>query len=179
MKQFFIIPFILLTLSSTIAKAECLSLYNHQLKTLQGEPFDLCEYQDKPILVVNTASKCGFTPQFQSLESLYKEYGAKGLLVVGFPSNDFRQELSSNHAIGDFCKLTYNVDFPMIAKSNVTGANANLFYQQLAKQTGQAPMWNFYKYLILPNAEHVYVYSSDVRPYDDVLLGRIKGALTE
>lgn len=176
MKQV-LLTFFLYCLATTMANADCLPLYNHQFKTLQGETFDLCQYQDKPILVVNTASKCGFTPQFESLEALYKEYSARGLLVIGFPSNDFKQELVSNKKIGDFCKLTYAVDFPMMEKSTVTGNTASLFYQQLAHRTGQAPMWNFYKYLILPNAASVYVYSSDVKPNSDEILGRIKGAL--
>ena len=111
-----------------MANAACLDLYNHQLTTLQGEKINLCDYQDKPILVVNTASKCGFTPQFEALESLYSQYKNKGLLVIGFPSNDFRQEPGNDKQIGDFCKLTYAVKFPMMTKSSVTGANANPFY---------------------------------------------------
>ena len=101
---------------STMANASCNTLYNHQFTTLDGKPFDLCDYQDKPILVVNTASKCGFTPQFEALEGLYKEYKSKGLLVIGFPSNDFKQELNEDKKIGDFCKMTYGVEFPMMSK---------------------------------------------------------------
>lgn len=172
---------ILLTISlvlwATMANATCTDLYNHQLTTLQGAKVDLCDYQDKPILVVNTASKCGFTPQFEALESLYSAHKERGLLVVGFPSNDFKQELKSDKEIGDFCKMTYSVKFPMITKSSVTGDHANPLYKQLASKTGQSPMWNFYKYLILPNGKKVYVFSSDVKPDSDAILGRIKGAL--
>lgn len=159
------------------AAASCLPLYNHQFTTLQGEKVNLCDYQDKTILVVNTASKCGFTPQFDALEGLYSKYKDKGLLVVGFPSNDFKQELTDNKQIGDFCKLTYAVKFPMISKSSVTGANANPLYKQLIEKTGQAPQWNFYKYVILPGGKDVTVYSSEVTPDSPEILGKIKAGL--
>ena len=139
--------------ASQLASAACPEIYNHQFTTLQGKKIDLCDYQNKPILVVNTASKCGFTPQFEALEGMYKKYKAQGLLVIGFPSNDFRQDPGDNKAIGDFCKMTYGVQFPMVTKSSVTGANANPFYKQLAAKTGVAPQWNFYKYVILPGGK--------------------------
>ena len=165
-----------LTMQNT-ANAACADIYNHQFTTLQGAKINLCDYQTKPILVVNTASKCGFTPQFEALEGLYSKYKDKGLLVVGFPSNDFRQEYSSDKEIGDFCKLTYAVKFPMMTKSNVSGANANPFYKQLSAKTGQAPMWNFYKYVILPGGNQVYAFSSDVKPDASEILNKIKPAL--
>ncbi len=158
----------------SVAHAECLPLYQHQFKTLQGGTVDLCQYQDKPILVVNTASKCGFTPQFESLEQLYSRYKDQGLLVVGFPSNDFRQEPGNNKQIGDFCKMTYAVKFPMAEKSSVTGNQANPLYQQLIKQTGQSPQWNFYKYLILPGGQKVYAFNSMTTPESEDILGKIK-----
>jgi len=154
--------------------ATCSALYNHQYTTLQGEKINLCDYQDKPILVVNTASKCGFTPQFEALEGLYKKYKQQGLLVVGFPSNDFKQELGDNKAIGDFCKLTYAVNFPMTQKSSVSGENANPFYKQLAEKSGVTPKWNFYKYVILPGGKEVFAYESTVLPESDEILGKIK-----
>lgn len=168
---------IALILNANWVYAACDGLYNYQFKTLQGKVFDLCDYQDKPILVVNTASKCGFTPQFESLESLYENYKSKGLLVIGFPSNDFKQELATNTQIGDFCRMTYGVKFPMMAKTTVTGKEANDFYQALIASTGQAPMWNFYKYLILPNETKIHVFSSAVKPDSMAILGRIKTVL--
>ncbi|HEY0906428.1 MAG TPA: glutathione peroxidase [Methylophilus sp.] len=158
----------------SVVHAECLPIYQHQFKTLQGETIDLCQYQNKPILVVNTASKCGFTPQFEALEALYAQYKEKGLLVVGFPSNDFRQEPGNNKQIGDFCKLTYAVKFPMAEKSSVTGENANPFYQQLIRQTGQAPQWNFYKYVILPGGQKIYSFNSMTRPESDEIMSKLK-----
>lgn len=163
--------------ASNMANAACSELYDHQLTTLQGGKINLCDYQDKPILVVNTASKCGFTPQFDALEAVYSKYKNNGLLVIGFPSNDFRQEPGSNKQIGDFCKLTYSVKFPMITKSAVTGPDANPLYKQLSAKTGLAPMWNFYKYVILPGGKDIYVYSSDVRPDSAEILNRIKPSL--
>ncbi len=175
MKRFLVTVFLLG--ASHMANAACSELYNHQLVTLQGDKINLCDYQDKPILVVNTASKCGFTPQFDALEGVYSKYKDKGLLVVGFPSNDFRQEPGNDKQIGDFCKLTYSVKFPMITKSSVTGPDANPLYKQLSAKTGQAPMWNFYKYVILPGGKDVYAYSSDVKPDSAEILDRIKPSL--
>jgi glutathione peroxidase len=163
--------------ASQLASAACPEIYNHQFTTLQGKKIDLCDYQNKPILVVNTASKCGFTPQFEALEGMYKKYKAQGLLVIGFPSNDFRQDPGDNKAIGDFCKMTYGVQFPMVTKSSVTGANANPFYKQLAAKTGVAPQWNFYKYVILPGAKDIYAFESTVTPDSAEIMGKIKPSL--
>jgi glutathione peroxidase len=159
---------------SAMANASCNALYDHQLTTLDGKPFNLCDYQDKPILVVNTASKCGFTPQFEALEGLYKQYKSQGLLVIGFPSNDFKQELSEDKKIGDFCKMTYGVEFPMMSKSTVRGNDVNPFYKQLIDKTGTAPKWNFYKYVIAPNAAKVTVFSSMTKPDSDKIMQEIK-----
>lgn len=156
------------------AEESCNALYNHQLKTLSGQPFNLCDYQDKPILVVNTASKCGFTPQFETLEKLYEDYQSQGLLVIGFPSNDFRQELKDDTKIGDFCKMTYGVKFPMMSKSAVRGKDVNPFYKQLIEASGTTPKWNFYKYVIAPNGEKVTAFSSVTKPDSDAIMREIK-----
>ncbi|MCB5184200.1 glutathione peroxidase [Methylobacillus gramineus] len=155
------------------AMAACSGVYTHKINTLQGNKVDLCQYQNVPILVVNTASKCGFSPQFEKLEALSEQYKGK-LLVLGFPSNDFQQELSTNKEIGDFCKQTYDVKFPMALKSSVVGADANPLYKKLKALTHEAPMWNFHKYLILPNAEEVYAYSSDVSPDAPTIMHHLK-----
>lgn len=159
---------------SVQAEENCNALYNHQLKTLSGESFNLCDHQDKPILVVNTASKCGFTPQFETLEKLYEDYKSQGLLVIGFPSNDFRQELKDDKKIGDFCKMTYGVKFPMMSKSAVRGKDVNPFYKQLIEATGTTPKWNFYKYVIAPNGEKVTAFSSITKPDSDKIMREIK-----
>lgn len=158
---------------SSMANAKCNALYNHQLTTLDGKPFNLCDYQDKPILVVNTASKCGFTPQFEALESLYKQYKSQGLLVIGFPSNDFKQELGDDKKIGDFCKMTYGVEFPMMSKSAVRGSDVNPLYKQLIAKTGTKPKWNFYKYVIAPEGKKVTVFSSLTKPDSKAIMKEI------
>jgi len=161
MKIFFI--FISLLFTPLISLGACMDFYNQDLKTLQGEKFNLCEHQDKPILFVNTASKCGFTSQFEGLENLYRENKEK-IMVVGFPSNDFNQELTTDKEIQDFCKMTYAVEFPMMSKSSVIGPKANPVYKNLATITGEAPLWNFYKFLVMPNVESVHVFGSMTRP---------------
>ena len=160
-------------LAANIANAGCAGVYNHQFNTLQGKTIDLCDYQNKPILVVNTASKCGYTPQFEDLESLYSRHKSK-LLVIGFPSNDFRQEYSSDKEIGDFCKNTYKVELPMVTKTSVTGPNPNPLHKQLIQITGMAPSWNFYKYLVMPGGEKIYAFNSDVEPNSSEISALLK-----
>ena len=121
------------------AAAACPPLLDHRVTTLQGQTIDLCAYSDRPILVVNTASKCGYTPQFEKLEALHRQYGKRGLVVLGFPSNDFRQELSTNAEIAHFCKLTYRVDFPMVEQRSVSGPQAHPFFRRLSAAAGASP----------------------------------------
>lgn len=142
----------------------CPELLNHRYSSLQGKTVNLCDYAGRPILVVNTASKCGYTPQFEKLETLHKRYEGRGLVVLGFPSNDFNQELATNEEIAQFCKLTYFIEFPMIEKGSVTGPGANAFFKQLAAATGSAPRWNFHKYLIAPDGRTVQSFSTRVEP---------------
>ena len=153
--------------------AECPRLLNHRYATLQGGQVNLCDYADRAILVVNTASKCGFTPQFEKLEVMYRKYKDKGLMVVGFPTNDFKQELATNKEIGEFCLLTYNVGFPMVEKTSVTGVTADPLYRQLGEATGQAPKWNFHKYLITPGAAQVYSFNTRVEPDAPEIMGKL------
>ncbi len=169
---------VLLMLATSSAFADdCPALLNHQFKTLQGEKINLCDYRGKPILVVNTASKCGFTPQFEKLEGLYSRYKAKGLLVIGFPSNDFNQELTSNSEIGSFCKLTYGVKFPMVSKGAVKGENASPFYKQLIAASGTEPQWNFHKYVISADGKTVHSFKSAIAPDSEEILKLIQPTL--
>jgi len=153
----------MLTSSSAFAAA-CPALLDHRFKTVQGKEVDLCEYADRPILVVNTASRCGFTPQFTKLQEMYQQYQSKGLVVLGFPSNDFRQELATNKEVGEFCLVNYGVTFPMMELSAVKGGNANLLFKDLAKATGTEPGWNFHKYLIAPGGKDVYSFATRTEP---------------
>lgn len=163
----------------TASAAGCPALLNHKLKTLDGKPLDLCQFEKRPILVVNTASKCGFTPQFEKLEGMYKQYKDQGLVVIGFPSNDFRQELETNTQVGDFCRLTYGVQFPMAEKSSVSGESANPFFKQLAAATQEAPRWNFHKYLIAPDGKTVYSFQTAVEPDAPQVMSRLQGMLAK
>jgi glutathione peroxidase len=150
----------------------------HTFNRLQDEaPQDLCQYAGKVVLVVNTASYCGFTPQYQGLEALYAKYAARGLVVLGFPSNDFKQESSDAKKIADLCYNTYGVKFPMFASSSVTGASANPLYTELIKATGNQPKWNFNKYLIDRNGKVLDYFPSKVTPQDPALVSKIEQAL--
>lgn len=153
----------------------CPDLLRHQFVSLQdGSPLPLCQFAGKVVLVVNTASYCGFTSQYDGLEKLYDRLKDRGLVVVGFPSNDFgSQEPGSDKEIADFCRLTYGVRFPMASKTVVRGRQANAFYKELAKITGSTPKWNFHKYLISRDASQVIAYTSLTKPDDGDLQARI------
>jgi len=156
----------------------CPATLNHVFPRLQDEkPQSLCQYSGKVLLVVNTASFCGFTPQYQGLEALYSKFREGGLVVLGFPSNDFAQETGGNRQIADFCENTYGVKFPMFAKSSVRGADANALYRQLAQATGRQPLWNFHKYLIARDGKVVANYTSLTAPDDVKLLKDIEKQL--
>jgi glutathione peroxidase len=163
------------------APASCPAILDQRFNRLQDDaPQDLCKYAGRVVLVVNTASYCGFTSQYEGLEQLYAKYAPQGLVVLGFPSNDFgNQEPGSSKQIADFCFNTYGVKFPMFAKSSVAGKNANPLHAELAKRTGTAPKWNFYKYLIDRNGNVVGNYSSLVTPSAKRLVGDIEKALAE
>jgi glutathione peroxidase len=157
------------------ANSTCPALLDHTFSKLQdGKPMPLCQYQGKVILVVNTASYCGFTSQYDGLEKLNERLKDKGLVVLGFPSNEFgEQEPGSNKEIADFCRLTYGVLFPMAGKTSVKGKDANAFYKQLAEITGSTPQWNFHKYLINRDGTKVVAFESQVTPEDKALLNKI------
>jgi len=143
---------------------------------LNGEKTPLSAYRGKVVLVVNTATQCGFTPQFDGLEKLYKTYKGKGLVLLGFPSNDFAQESRSNKAIGTFCKNNYGVTFPMFGKTHVLGANANGLYTALTSATG-APVWNFNKYLLDRRGRVVAHFTQNTEPLSADLVGQVKKLL--
>lgn len=147
--------------------AACAPALDFEMRRLASdERLRLCDaYQGKVILAVNTASKCGFTGQYEGLEALYRKYGERGLVVLGFPSNDFaNQEPGSEKEIQEFCRLTYSVEFPMFEKVHVKKGMAAPFFQALAAQTGVYPEWNFYKYLIDRNGQVVEAFSNGTEP---------------
>ncbi|MFT3757179.1 MAG: glutathione peroxidase [Pseudoxanthomonas sp.] len=137
-------------------------------------------YGGKVLLVVNTASKCGFTPQYEGLEALHQQYAARGFAVLGFPSNDFKgQEPGSEAQIQEFCTLTYGVKFPMFEKVHVTGSETTPLYQSLKAATGVEPGWNFHKYLIGRDGKVLAQFPSKVKPDDPALVAAIEKALAE
>jgi glutathione peroxidase len=160
------------------AAAGCPAILQHTFPRLQDEkPQSLCQYAGKVVLVVNTASFCGFTPQYKGLEALDSKYRSRGLVVLGFPSNDFAQEAGSNKEIADFCESTFGVKFPMFAKSSVRGPDASPLFKQLAQLSGTTPKWNFYKYLIGRDGKVVDAYSSMTAPDDRAFVREIEKQL--
>ena len=163
---------------ATPNQAQCPALLNHTFERLQDEkPQSLCQYAGKVVLVVNTASFCGFTSQYKGLETLNTQYKDKGLVVLGFPSNDFSQEKGSNKDIAAFCESTFGVKFPMFTKTQVTGEGAAPLFKQLTAQTGQKPRWNFHKYLIGRDGKVIDQYHSMVGPDSKTLVAAIDKAL--
>ena len=163
------------------APAACPALLQKTFNRLQDDaPQNLCQYAGKVLLVVNTASYCGFTPQYEGLEKLYASYSAQGLVVLGFPSNDFgQQEPGKGKDIADFCYNTYGVKFPMFEKSVLSGKNANPLFLELAKAGGGAPRWNFYKYLVGRDGKLIDSYSSMTAPDSGALVRDVKRALAQ
>ena len=157
--------------------AACPSLLDRSMTTLDERNQSLCEYTGKVLLVVNTASKCGYTPQYDGLEALYRKYKGKGLVVMGFPMNDFGgQEPGSNKEISTFCVNEYAIDFPMFAKTEL---KTNPLYNDLAKATGESPKWNFHKYLVDRSGRRVQSFGTKVEPSDAKLVGAIEHLLEE
>ena len=157
----------------------CPAILQHQFPRLQDDsPQNLCQYAGKVVMVVNTASYCGFTGQYQGLESLYAEYQARGLVVLGFPSNDFgKQEPGNSKEIADFCFNTYGVKFPMFSKAVVIGSGRNALYAALDRATGSVPQWNFHKYLIDRNGKVVASFPSNTEPQSPKVIAALERAL--
>jgi glutathione peroxidase len=161
------------------AQPACAPLLQHTLPRLQDDkPQPLCQYAGRVLLIVNTASHCGYTPQYEGLEALHAKYAARGLVVIGFPSNDFgNQEPGDAKQIGQTCFNVYGVRFPMFAKTVVKGPSAHPLYAALTKATGQAPQWNFHKYLVDRSGQPVASFASDVAPQDKRLVAAVDKAL--
>jgi glutathione peroxidase len=169
-------------LSGTAFAANCPALLNREMPRLQDEkPQNLCQYTGKVVVVVNTASYCGFTPQYKGLESLHSRYQARGLVVLGFPSNDFGgQEPGADKEIAAFCENTFGVKFPMFSKTRVStqaGASVNPLYVELAKRSGQVPRWNFHKYVLSRDGQTVLSFASEVDPLDRSMTSAIEKLL--
>ena len=169
---------LLLAFSTTLASDE--ALLDQDFRRLASDEIVNLgdEYKGKVLLIVNTASKCGNTPQYDGLEKLYQEYGDKGLVVLGFPSNDFMgQEPGTEEEIQEFCRLTYKVKFPMFEKITVKEGKAHPFYDQLADAAGTYPTWNFHKYLVGRDGKVITEFSPRTQPYDPRVVEKIEEAL--
>jgi glutathione peroxidase len=164
-----------LLLLASPAMAACPALLDRTMDTILEKPQSLCAYAGKVVLVVNTASECGYTPQYAGLEALYRKYRGRGLVVLGFPSNDFGgQEPGANQEIAAFCVNQYAVDFPMFAKTEL---KKNPLYADLARATSAAPRWNFHKYLIDRSGREVLSFDTRVAPDDPKLVATIERLL--
>lgn len=162
------------------AMAECPSYLNQDLQKLRSkETVNICKaYAGKPLLIVNTASHCGFTPQFKELEALHEKYKDQGLVLIGFPSNDFHQEAKTEDEAAEVCYINYGVKFTMLAPSPVSGKDANPIFKELAKQT-TSPSWNFNKYLVKPDGKVVEHFGSLTSPDSKKLTKAIETVLVE
>jgi glutathione peroxidase len=160
----------------TATAADTQTAYDFSFETLDGNPLKLADFKGKPLLIVNTASKCGFTGQYKGLQALYDKYKDKGLVIIGVPSNDFgQQEPGSASEIKKFCELNYGVTFPMTTKQVVSGDSAHPFYQWAYKKLGfgTGPKWNFHKYLVDTKGNVVDYFNSTTAPDADNLVAAI------
>ena len=177
MKRFSLIAALFMS-SHAFAAPACPTLLNHSLPDIDGKLQNLCHYAGKVVLVVNTASQCGYTGQYKGLQALSDKYGKQGLVVLGFPANDFAgQEPGSNAKIKNFCEVQFKVDFPLYSKVGVTAANANPLHEALAKATGERPRWNFHKYLIDRSGMRARSFASHVEPESKEMVQAIESML--
>ena len=168
---------LLLLLVSFYTEA-CSDLLNTEMRVLDSsEKVNLCQYTDKVVLVVNVASRCGYTYQYSSLQKLYEDYKDNGFVVLGVPSRDFMQEYSDEGDVAEFCSTEYGVDFPMFATSKVRGTKANPLYKKLIAQSGVSPSWNFNKYLVSREGKVISTFGSRVKPDSPELISKIEELL--
>lgn len=155
-----------------------MSIYDHQVETITGEPTTLEEYRGNVMLIVNVASECGFTSQYEGLQSLWDTYGTKGLVVLGFPCNQFGgQEPGTEAEIQAFCTKNFGVEFPLFSKIHVKGADQHPLYAELTKATGEEVDWNFNKFLVDADGKVQRRFGGRVEPTSDALVGAIEGLL--
>jgi glutathione peroxidase len=181
MRKLIISLFAVLGLAAASAAAAAAgSAHMFSFTSIEGQPLSLADYRGKAVLVVNTASRCGFTHQYAGLQTLWETYRNRGLVVLGVPSNDFgAQEPGSETEIKEFCTVNFNIDFPMTEKQVVSGANAHPFYQWSGEQLGvlSKPKWNFYKILLDPDGKAVDWFASTTGPDADKLIAAIESIL--
>lgn len=160
-----------------LATAAAAGMSSHTFASIDGGTVDTSEWAGRPVLVVNTASQCGFTGQYGGLQALYDTYRDRGLVILAVPSDDFNQELGSAGEVKEFCEMTFGLDLPMTDITAVTGANAHPFYREVAAQTGFRPRWNFNKVLIDPKGEVVATWGARTKPQSSEMIGAIEALL--
>ncbi|RJE76232.1 glutathione peroxidase [Pseudoalteromonas citrea] len=166
-----------LLLSSQVLAATCDDFTNVELRKLRSQDtLNLCQFKNKPLLIVNTASNCGFTGQFEDLEKLHKKYKDQGLVVLGFPSDDFFQEEDDEKDTAKVCFVNYGVTFNMLATSDVRGDSANPIFKHLGDKTS-SPKWNFYKYLVSADRQTITRFNSRTKPLSDEMVSAVEKAL--
>lgn len=180
-KLFLFLASIFASTSATVNAQSIKSFYDFKPVTIDGSTFDFAKLKGKKVMIVNTASKCGFTKQYEGLEELYKKYSGKNFIIIGFPSNNFAsQEPGTNEEIANFCKINFGVTFPMMAKIDVKGDSIHPLYQWLTQkelngQFSSSVKWNFQKYLIDENGKLIEVYYSITKPDDKKIIEWIEG----
>jgi glutathione peroxidase len=163
-----------------MASDDAPSAYDFSFPAIDAGEIHLSEYNDKVVLLVNTASMCGFTPQYTGLQKLWEDYRDEGLVVLGVPSADFGgQEYSEDADILDFCEVNFDVDFPLTSKTTVKGPDAHPFYKWAEQELGaeNAPQWNFHKYLIGRDGKHIQSFDSRTKPEDEEIVSAIRASL--
>ena len=172
-------------LSMLLAVASLILTYPSQARgpfvfdSIDGGTLSLDDWRGQPVLVVNTASRCGYVNQFDDLQALYDRYREQGLVVLAVPSNDFRQELSTNEAVADFCEMNFGIDMPMTTITHVKGAGAHPFYQWLAQSADFTPGWNFNKVLLAPDGSVAGTYGAPVKPLSGQITSLIEAMLVK
>jgi glutathione peroxidase len=168
---------VLLAAPLLMAAAPGTTAFDHRLESLEGGPLALSDFRGRVLLVVNTASFCGFTPQYEALQRLHDRFEAQGLTVLGVPSNDFRQESSDAAKIREFCETVYGITFPMAGLTAVRGPRAHPLFAWLAARAGGPPRWNFHKYLVARDGIAVRSFTTGTAPDSPPLLGAVTAAL--
>ncbi|MBP7507920.1 MAG: glutathione peroxidase [Prolixibacteraceae bacterium] len=171
-----VLIFIALLISGVGYSQNPASIYDFTVKDINGKDYPLSQIKGKKVMIVNTASKCGFTPQYKDLEKLYKDYQDKNFIIIGFPANNFmKQEPGSNEEIAEFCQLNYGVTFPMMSKISVKGNDIHPLYKWLTTQAGSEVTWNFQKFLIDENGKVVKYFAPNKSPLSKEIVSWIKG----
>ncbi|MEM6490178.1 MAG: glutathione peroxidase [Pseudomonadota bacterium] len=166
-------------LTARPARAGATTAHAFRFDGIDGDPVEMAAFAGQPVLVVNTASRCGFTYQYDQLQALYDSYRARGLVVLGVPSGDFNQEYATEAAVKEFCEVNFAIDFPMTAITPVMGRRAHPFFAWIERELGRrrAPRWNFYKYLIAPDGRIAGAWTSGTEPMDTAITGKIEQLL--